>query len=192
MGRARQDPLGRQGGVVFGQIQGGCHVVCGAQGDIAQRRRVFQLHEPGHHLAEGAVAAHAGDHIVFRTQPRGHLRGVAPVPGEDHRGAAAAVIQGFHRVGKVLFVCAAACGGVHDQKQLAVHPVLSFQGIPIDYSLSLPTRQGLSEGSGQKALWPEDARRRKRGIFCATLLPQNTGAFPGQNLGYSVAKRRYL
>ena len=144
MGRARQDPLGRQGGVVFGQIQGGGHVVGGAQGDIAQGRRVFQLHEPGHHLAEGAVAAHAGDHIVFRTQPRCHLRGVAPVPGEDHRGAAAAVVQGFHRVGKVLFVCAAACGGVHDQKQLAVHPVLSFQGIPIDYSLSLPTRQGYS------------------------------------------------
>jgi hypothetical protein len=116
--RALDNAPGRADGVVLREADGAGHVVGRPHGDIADGRRVRDLHQTPDHLAEGAVSADAGNRVKFGGIGPRKFRCVLRAAGKEQLGPKAAVGQGFHRLTEIIAVAAAAGGGIDDQHQL--------------------------------------------------------------------------
>ena len=117
MRRSAQDALCGADGIVLRQAQGRGHIVRGPHGDIAHRRRIRDLHQPRQHLAEGAVTADTGDHVVARGFVPGDASCLSRPRRKKDIRLQSAPGQDLQSFSEVIPEAAAACRRIHDQQE---------------------------------------------------------------------------
>ena len=104
-----------------GDMQAGGKVVGAAVGEIAHLWTLRQLHQAGHHLVEGAVAAGADHQIVCSAQLCRRTGGVSTALGEEYLHQIARLGKAGHRIKQRCKGLGAPRTWIDDKQKLFIH-----------------------------------------------------------------------